>query len=64
MPLQDLREKLCDLGRVLDGKKDQVCEMFDSEQLGAYFKSRDSLKMLIPALYDLEVAMYENKILI
>lgn len=61
--IEELREKLCDLGRVLDGKKDEVCEMFDNEQLDAYFRCRDSVKLLIPSLYDLEVALYENKIL-
>lgn len=63
MSLQDLRERLCDLGRVLDDKKDVVCAMFDTEQLNTYFRCRDSVNLLISSLYDLEVALYENKIL-
>lgn len=59
-----LREKLALANFCLEGKKKEIAEMFDSEQLKAYFRSRDSLQTLIPALYDLEAALYEYKILL
>ena len=61
--INQLRERLAELGKVLNGKQEVFLDMFDTAQLRAYFRCRDSLQALIPALYDLEVAMYQNKIL-
>ena len=62
--IQEIRERLGALGLLLDLKEDQVAEMFDSEQLRAYFRCKDAIRMLIPSLFDLERALYENKILV
>ena len=60
--IQDLREQLSEVGFVLELKKDEVAEKFSDKQLRAYFRSKDAIRLLIPSLYDLEIALYESKI--
>ena len=61
--MQELREQLSDLGMVLEHKQEEIGDLFSNEQLRAYFRCLDSLRLLIPNLYELEIALYENKIL-
>ena len=60
--LQDLRQELSELELRLDLKAEEVADKFTEEQLKAYFRSKDAVRMLIPSLADLEIALYENKI--
>lgn len=62
--MEGLRQELVNLGQLLFGKEKEMQEMLDYEQLLAYFRCRDSLRLLIPALFTLEKALYEHKLLV
>ena len=62
--LEDLRQRLVNLGETLENKQEEIFVFLDTTQLKGYFRCRDSLKLLIPALFKLEQALYEHKILV
>lgn len=61
--IQALRVTLAEVGQVLEGKHDDVFNLFDGDELKAYFRTLDSIRVLIPALHHVEQAMYKNKML-
>lgn len=60
--MSKLINELGGLGFTLELKEPEVAEMFDTYELQAYFKVRDSIKLLIDNLFLLEQALYRNKI--
>ena len=61
--IQETRQRISEIGLLLDLKAEEIAEKFDTEQLRAYFRSKDAIRLLIPSLYELGVALNENKIL-
>jgi hypothetical protein len=62
--IEEMKLKLADLGLVLELKQDDMIDLFDSDELQAYFRTRDLIKLLIPTLTELEQALYKNKVLV
>ena len=60
--IEELRRGLVQLEVLLESKADEIANKFATEQLKAYFRTKDAIRLLIPSLYDLEVALYKNKI--
>ena len=61
---EELTKQLNELAGILVDKQKEVYEKFSPEELKAYFRARDSLRVLIPNLNDLENALYANKIVL